>query len=114
MKRDVVYLRHIRDAIEKIYRYLAGTDFDAFSDNDMMIDAVVRELEIIGEAAKNLSPPFVEKHTGIPWRRVRAMRNVLIHEYFGVNLKVIWDTYNRNLPPLKAFVERVLKEEERG
>jgi uncharacterized protein with HEPN domain len=114
MKSDLTYLRHILDAIEKIDRYLAGTDFGAFSDNDMMIDAVVRELEIIGEAARNLSASFVEQHTGIPWRRIRAMRNVLIHEYFGVNLKVIWDTYNRNLPPLKAFVKRMLESEERG
>jgi uncharacterized protein with HEPN domain len=77
MKADFIYLRHILDAIGKIERYLAGTDFEAFSDNDMMIDAVVRELEIIGEAARNL--------------------------------KVIWDTYQHNLPPFKAFVEEVLE-----
>lgn len=113
MKPDVIYLSHILDAIEKIDRYLAGTDYETFSANDMMIDAVVRELEIVGEAARNLSTSFVEEHADIPWDRIRAMRNVLIHEYFGVNLKVIWDTYNRNLPPLKAFVQRMLAGEGR-
>ncbi|HEX42906.1 MAG TPA: DUF86 domain-containing protein [Phycisphaerales bacterium] len=108
MKPDLTYLRHILDAIEKIERYLTGTNFDTFSANDMMIDAVVRELEIIGEAARNLSDSFVAKYGDISWTRIRAMRNVLIHEYFGVNLKIVWDTCTRNLPPLKAFVQSVL------
>ena len=80
-----------------------------------MIDAVIRELEIIGEAARNLSAPFIEEHADIPWSRIRRMRNVLIHEYFGVNLKVVWDTSHHNLPQLKAFIENILEEpQEKG
>ncbi len=104
MQNDPVYLRHMLAAIEKIDRYLTGMDYEAFAANDMMIDAVVREPEIIGEAARNLSAPFIEEHPEIPWRRIKAMRNVLIHQYFGVDLKVVWDTCRSNLPQLKSFV----------
>jgi uncharacterized protein with HEPN domain len=111
MKPDHVYLSHMRDAIAKIERYVSATDYETFAGNDMMIDAVIRELEIIGEAARNLSAPFVEEHSDIPWQRIKRMRNVLIHEYFGVNLKVVWDTSHANLPQLKAFIQDVLAEE---
>lgn len=113
MKPDRVYLSHMRDAIAKIERYLAGVDYETFAGNDMMIDAVVRELEIIGAAARNLSVPFVEEHTDIPWSRIRRMRNILIHEYFGVNLKIVWDTTHGNLPQLRAFIQDVLPEDSR-
>ena len=111
MKPDRVYLSHMRDAIAKIERYLTGVDYETFAGNDVMIDAVVRELEIIGEAARNLSVPFVEKHPEIPWSRIRRMRNILIHEYFGVSLKVVWDTSHSNLPQLKGFIENILTEQ---
>jgi uncharacterized protein with HEPN domain len=109
MKDDRTYLLHMLEAIEKIERYIAAVGFDDFSDNDMMIDAVVRELEIVGEAARNLSDSFQEEHSQIPWHKVRAMRNVLIHEYFGVNLKVVWDTCKSDVPTLKSFVDEMLK-----
>ncbi len=105
MESDLVYLRHMLDAIEKIDRYLTGVDYEAFAANDMAMDAVVRELEIIGEAARNLSIAFIEEHPEMPWRRIKAMRNILIHQYFGVNLKVVWDTCRSNLPQLKSFVQ---------
>lgn len=111
MKSDLTYLRHMLDAIEKIERYIAGTDYEGFCANDMMVDAVVRELEIIGEAAKHLSEPFVSEHDDIPWHRIKAMRNTLIHEYFGVVLKVVWDTCHSNLPRLKAFVHQILAQQ---
>lgn len=105
MENDLVYLRHMLAAIEKIDLYLTGVDYEVFAANDMMIDAVVRELEIVGEAVRNLSTAFIEKYPDIPWRRVKAMRNVLIHQYFGVDLKVVWDTCRSNLPQLKSFVQ---------
>lgn len=109
MKDDKTYLLHISDAIEKIERYIKADDFDVFSNNDMMADAVVRELEIIGEAARNLSDSFVNRHRQMPWSKIKAMRNVLIHEYFGVNLKVVWDTCKNDLPELKKSVLEVLE-----
>ncbi len=108
MERDLKYLRHIPDAIEKTERYLAAANYETFSTNDMMIDAEIRELEIIGEAAGNLSDLFIEEHADVPWHRVRVMRNVLIHAYLGANLKIVWDTCHSNLPQFKSFVQAIL------
>lgn len=110
MKDDRTYLLHILEAIEKNERFIATVDYDDFSDNDMMIDAVIRELEIIGEAARNLSDSFQDKHSEIPWYKIKAMRNVLIHKYFGINLKVVWDTCKNDIPVLKIFIEKVLND----
>ena len=108
MKDDRTYLVHIFEAIEKIEKYIDSVEFDEFSLNDMMIDAVVREFEIIGEAARNLSDKFQDDHFEIPWYKIKAMRNVLIHEYFGVNLKIVWDTCKSDMPVLKSFIKKML------
>jgi uncharacterized protein with HEPN domain len=108
MKNDSTYLRHILEAIEKTERYLSGTNYESFIHNDMMIDAVIRELMIIGEAANNLSDKFQVKHSDIMWWKIKGMRNVLVHEYFGVNLKIIWDTCKENLPTLKLLIQKAL------
>jgi uncharacterized protein with HEPN domain len=75
---------------------------------NMMVDAVVRELEIIGEATSNLSDDFRTEHSAIPFRDVIDMRNILIHNYAGVNTKIVWDTCKENLPQLKKFVLEIL------
>jgi len=108
MKDDVVYLRHILEAIEKIESYVKGAAYESFSRNDMMIDAVVRELEIIGEASSNLSEEFRTEHGDVPWRDAIDMRNFLIHEYFGVRTKVVWDTCREDLPLMKRLLSKFL------
>jgi uncharacterized protein with HEPN domain len=108
MKDNTLYLGHIIDAIEKIDRYISGVDFNDFASNDMMIDAVVRELAIIGEATNNLSEDFRRNRPDIPFRDIIDMRNILIHDYAGVNTKVVWDTCKKNLPELKKFVTDIL------
>ena len=108
MKDNTLYLGHIRDAIDKIERYISGVVFEDFALNDMMIDAVVRELAIIGEATNNISDGFRRNHPDIPFRDIIDMRNILIHDYAGVNTKVVWDTCKRNLPELKQFVTDIL------
>jgi uncharacterized protein with HEPN domain len=105
MKNDRTYLIHIRDAIETIYGYLHNVSYESFNSNKMIIDAVVRELEIIGEASNNLSEQFRQNHSEIQWRRMKNMRNFLIHVYFGVNTKVVWDTCKNDLPILKDSIE---------
>ncbi|MCJ7779132.1 MAG: DUF86 domain-containing protein [Sedimentisphaerales bacterium] len=110
MKDEVLYLRHIRDAINKIDGYIAQIGYQEFASNDMAIDAVVRELEIIGEACNNLSPDFRRTNDEIPFRDIIDMRNVLIHQYAGVNTKVVWDTCKNDLPLLRDFVEKLLNE----
>jgi uncharacterized protein with HEPN domain len=110
MKDDKTYLRHILDATDRIESYIGDTTYDTFTSKDMMIAAVVRELEIIGEAANHLSESFRKAHSDIQWRRITAMRNYLIHEYFGVNVEVVWSTCKNNLPKLKTVILEALKE----
>jgi uncharacterized protein with HEPN domain len=104
MKDDALYLGHIRDAIEKVDSYISGADYKVFASNNMMVDAVVRQLEIIGEATNNLSPSFCREHPEIPFRDIIDMRNVLIHDYAGVNPQIVWDTCQNDLPGLKKFI----------
>ena len=108
MKNDKLYLRHINEAIESIEEYLHGVSFERFVSNRMILDAVVRELEIIGEASNNLSDEFREEHVDIFWRQIKDMRNFLIHEYFGVNEKIVWDTCKNDLPILRKFISTIL------
>ena len=102
---DAAYLHHVRDAIEKIEKFLGEADYEKFSSNDMMVSAVERELEVIGEAIHALSKEFKNEHPDIPFRDISDMRNFLIHEYFGVNTKVVWDTCKEDIPALKNLLE---------
>lgn len=101
---DLVYIKHAIEAIDKIEKYLGDFSYEEFSKNDMLIDAVVRELEIIGEAAHNFSEEFKNQYPNIPFRDITDMRNFLIHEYFGVNTKIVWETCQTDLPGLKKLL----------
>lgn len=107
-ENDLVYVKHILEAIDKIERYLGDISYDGFYKSDIIVDAVVRELEIIGEAAKNVSQELKNKHPELPWRESSDMRNFLIHEYFGVNAKTVWDTCKVDLPGLKKQIENLI------
>ena len=107
MRAVLPYLQHILDAIGFIQTYTtAGRD--AFHNDRKTQDAVIRNLEIIGEAVRNVPPDFQSAHAGIPWRQAAELRNVLIHEYFGVDLNVVWAVVEKELPPLKASIEQVV------
>lgn len=108
MKDDVLYLGHINDAIETIEQYLGVASYEQFIANKMMVDAVVRELEIIGEATSKLSKDFRNRNPEIPFRDIIDMRNVLIHDYAGVNTVIVWETCKIDLPPLKKAVKKSL------
>ncbi len=107
MKDNLAYLRHVLEAIDKINNYLNGFDFEKFSKNNLVFDGVVRELEIIGEAANKISDEFQEAHQEIPWRQMTGIRNMLIHEYFDIDQKIIWDTCQKDLPELKETIEKL-------
>jgi uncharacterized protein with HEPN domain len=109
MRDDTTYLKHILEAINTIGEYIAGMDYDQFSGNKMAVDAVVRELEIIGEAAGNLSADFRKNNPALPVKDAVDMRNFLIHEYFGVNKKIVWDTCQKELAPLKDVIASLLQ-----
>jgi uncharacterized protein with HEPN domain len=106
------YLCHIVEAIERATSYLEPLhDFDAFQTNHQVQDAVVRNIEIIGEAVNKINsvaPEFIDRHPQLPWAQMRAMRNVVIHEYFFVDLRVVWTTIRDDLPRLKQQIDDLL------
>lgn len=107
---DTVYLRDILDAIRQIEIYLQSISYKAFCQDRMRQDAVVRELEIIGEASRKLTEVFRTQHPEIPWQDIIGMRHKIAHDYFEVDLRTVWDTSKSDLPPLKQQVEQILVE----
>jgi uncharacterized protein with HEPN domain len=110
MKTNEVYLHHILDAIEKIEQYTAGVDRSKFTNDEMRQDAVIRQLEIIEEASRQLSASFRESHPSIPWHAIIGMRNRMAHDYLSVDLDVVWDVVRHDLPGLKKKIGRLLEE----
>ena len=109
MKRDSrLYLDDIFDAIEKIENYVEGLSFEEFSADSKTIDAIVRNLEIIGEATKRVSEETKAKYSEIPWKLMAGTRDKLIHEYFGVNLQTLWKSVREDLPPVKQAIKSLL------
>ncbi len=107
MTDDPLYLNHILESITAIEQYTAGGEA-AFRSAPMMQDAVIRQLEIIGEATKRLSADVRERRSDVPWRQMAGMRDVLIHDYMGVDLNEVWGVVIKNLPLLKSAVEDLL------
>ena len=97
----LVFIEHILECIALIEKYIHDKSSDDFFASIQLQDAIIRRLEIIGEATKNLSEDFKEKHPHTPWRQIAGMRDVLIHEYFGVDLDLTWQVIRENMPELK-------------
>ncbi len=104
---DKLYFEDIINSIEKIEKYVDGMNVEEFYNDFKTIDAVVRNLSIIGEAANNLSENIKIKNPDIPWNEVVGMRNKIIHEYFGVDEEILWKTIKDDLPELKRLLEKM-------
>jgi uncharacterized protein with HEPN domain len=98
----------ILEAIARIERYTQGLTFEQFQADQKTVDAVIRNLEVVGEAVRHLAGQRASLPTGIPWADIAGMRNVLIHAYFGVDSKIIWHTIVEDLPMLRVQVQKVL------
>ena len=104
------YLRDIIDAVEKIEKFTEGMDSERFYADDKTAYAVIRALEIIGEATKKVPQNIKERYPQVAWREMAGIRDKLIHDYFGVNLEVIWKTVQEDLPTLKPRILQILQE----
>ena len=109
MKFDSVYLHHIVDAIERIDDYITGLSSEEFTKDEKTKDAVVRNLEIIGEAAKKITEKTKSSNPEIPWKNMASMRDRLIHAYFGVDYNIVWQVAKEELPPLREKLKSLLK-----
>lgn len=112
-KEDRVYLLHVLDAVRRIQGYTKDGE-SAFLADEKTQDAGIRNFEVIGEAAKNLSEELKAKHPGIAWKDVAGMRDKLIHQYFGVKLQLVWRTVQDDLPILDRTIESILQTMKRG
>ena len=111
MKKDPsLFLEHIMDSIDKIETYTNSVTLQEFQEDFERQDAVIRRISVIGEASKNLPDSFKKKHVNVNWRDISAMRNILIHEYFGVKIKKVWRTVKEDIPDLKQKISKMLKD----
>ena len=108
-KEDTIYLRHILDAILRIEKYINDIEYGEFMDNQLIQDGVIRQIEIIGEAAKRLSDELRKRHLDIPWKDMAGMRDKLIHNYLGVDIDAVWDTVEKDIPVLKNKIELIFE-----
>ena len=111
MKKDPkIFLSHILESIGEIEKNIKNMSENKFLNSVITQDAVVRRLEIIGEAVKNLPASFKKRYPEIPWKKVSGTRDILIHEYFGVNVNLVWKIVNKNIPQLKKQISKLLEE----
>jgi uncharacterized protein with HEPN domain len=107
MKDDKIYIDHILQSIDRIEEYLSGKDHQAFSDDFMTQDAVVRQLEIIGEATKRISKDLRNLNPQVPWSDMAGMRDILIPDYIDVDLDIVWKTASESIVKLKSLLQNL-------
>ncbi|MBT3583176.1 DUF86 domain-containing protein [Candidatus Woesearchaeota archaeon] len=107
--RDRIFLEHILDSIRAISEFSINLTEEELNTNRMKQNAIVREIEIIGEAIKNISQTLKEKHPEIPWRKITGTRDKIVHHYFGMNLEIVWNIIINGIPLLEKQIESVIQ-----
>ncbi len=110
-RQPILYLQDILNSLEKIEHYIQNSSFEQFQRDEKTIDAVVRNLEIIGEAARNIPSEFRDQHSAIPWEKMVSMRNKVLHEYFGVDEEILWKTVTEDLLTLKTQIQHAYSQQ---
>jgi len=105
---DRLYLQDIVDSIEKVKKYTDNLTLEEFEINDMVIDAVVRNFEIIGEAVSHVPDSIKEMYPDVPWYKMKGMRNIIAHEYFSVDQDIVWDTARKALPFVAEQIKKII------
>lgn len=106
--KDPIRLEHMLEAIANVNSFMAGKDLSALESDRMLYFAVVKNIEIIGEAAYKLSKEFKEKHSNIPWRQIEKMRHVLVHGYYSISAPLLFNVYTEDIPVLKRYIEALV------
>lgn len=104
---DKIRLKHILDAIEEIEKYLRGVEYSIFLENSMMRFACIKQMELIGEASNHISSELKSRFTSIEWAQIVGMRNVFIHEYFGIDSFLVWQIIQSDIPELKRKIKEI-------
>ncbi|MHB8893768.1 MAG: HepT-like ribonuclease domain-containing protein [Candidatus Geothermincolia bacterium] len=107
----LLFLEDISGAIRKIESYTKGKEYRTLRSDSLVVDAVIRNFEIIGEAVKNVPATVRQRYPTVPWKEAAAFRDVLIHDYFGVDVAAVWDTIKNNLPSFKRELNKALRQE---
>jgi len=110
-RRNRQYLADIVEAMQRTLEYTQGLSFDGFMEQRMAQDAVLRNLQVIGEAAKKLSGDLCARHANVPWRDMAGLRDRIVHDYFGIDHEVVWDVMQNDLPALLPLIAAILQEE---
>jgi uncharacterized protein with HEPN domain len=111
MRKDEAYLLDILLAARKVVKYAGSMKQQEFNANELVQDAIMRQLEIVGEAAGHISEEYRKGHPEIPWHKIIGLRNQIIHEYFRINKQIVWDTIKNDLPNLIRLIEPLVPEE---
>ncbi len=111
MPRDYrLYLDDMREAVERIARYVGTRTYPEFVQDELRVDGVVRNLELLGEAVKHIPQAVRDRHPSVPWTKIAGLREVLIHQYFSVNLPIVWDIVQHYIPDLRNSIAVMLSE----
>lgn len=114
MQREyVLFLKDMLSCAQKVQRYNLHLDYEAFVNNELVVDATLRNLEVVGEAAKNVPQDIRDSYPNVPWRAMARFRDVVAHHYFGVKLETVWDVVQNEIPLLLTELEAMLALEEK-
>lgn len=109
---NLVFITHIRDSCQQILEYISGYDYSKLQEDKKTISALLRELSVIGEAARKTTENFRQKHPQIPWNKIFGMRNRLVHDYLGIQLSIVWQTVQEDIPDLLKITQEILDSEQ--